>query len=218
MKTKFKQLLIAMSVLAVLVILPAAVKADPISFTLDDNHPVAAGGSVTFFGTLSNCGPPNTFLNGLSFSFASGAPGSITFDDSAFFALPPVLIPGSSTGLVAFFDAVVSALVPPGVYFGSVSVLGGDTPMLMTSSAPRTSPSPCYLVARTLFPNPPACCCLAVAWLAPQPSDDGNDARHKSPNSRIAPTWLTCGSFRQGNKGRGWWASAHQPLSIIYRV
>jgi hypothetical protein len=127
MKTNFKHLLIAMSVLAVLVLMPAAVKADPITFTLDDTHVVAAGSSVTFFGSLSNGGPPTTFLNGLSFSFASGAPGSITFDDTAFFALPPSLASGSSTGLAAFFDAVVSALVPPGVYVGTVSVLGGDT-------------------------------------------------------------------------------------------
>ena len=127
MKTKFKQLLIVMSVLAVLVVLPAAVKADPITFTLDDSHSVAAGSSVTFFGTLSNGGDPTVFLNGLSFSFASGAPGSITFNDAAFFALPASLTSGSSTGLVAFFDAVVSALVPPGVYVGTVSVLGGDT-------------------------------------------------------------------------------------------
>ena len=126
MQTKFKQLLIVMSVLAVLVILPAAVKADPVTFTLDDTHSVAAGSSVTFFGTLSNGGPPTTFLNGISFSFASGAPGSITFNDTAFFALPASLTSGSSTGLVAFFDAVVSALVPPGVYSGTVSILGGD--------------------------------------------------------------------------------------------
>jgi hypothetical protein len=126
MKTKFKQLLIAMSALAVLAILPAAVKADPITFTLDDTHSVAAGSSVTFFGTLSNGGPPTTFLNGIDFTFASGAPGSITFNNAAFFALPASLTNGSSTGLVAFFNAVVSALVPPGVYVGTVSVVGGD--------------------------------------------------------------------------------------------
>jgi PEP-CTERM motif len=127
MKTKFQQLFIALSVLAVLTILPAAVKADPITFTLDDNHSVAAGSSVTFFGTLSNGGAPGRFINGLSFNFASGAPGSITVDDSAFFAnVPAFLGPATSTGLEAFFDVVVSALVPPGVYGGSVSVLGGD--------------------------------------------------------------------------------------------
>ncbi len=116
-----------MSVLAVLVVLPAAVKADPITFTLDDNHVVAQGSSVTFFGTLSNGGDPGRFINGLSFSFDSGAPGSISFDDSAFFTnVPAFLGSGASTGLVAFFDAVVSALVPPGVYSGSVTVLGGD--------------------------------------------------------------------------------------------
>jgi PEP-CTERM motif len=127
MNTKFKQLLFAMSVLAVLVILPAAVKADPITFTLDDTHSVAAGSSVTFFGTLSNGGSPTTFLNGLSFTFASGAPGSISFNDTAFFALPASLGPSTTTGLAAFFNAVVSSLVPAGVYSGSVSVLGGDT-------------------------------------------------------------------------------------------
>jgi PEP-CTERM motif len=125
MTTKFKQLLVSMSVLAVLVILPAAVKADPVTFTLDDTHSVAQGSSVTFFGTLSNGGPPTVFLNAISFSFASGAPGSITFNDAAFFALPASLTSGSSTGLAAFFDVVVSALVPPGVYTGTVSILGG---------------------------------------------------------------------------------------------
>jgi hypothetical protein len=127
MKTKFKQLLTVMSVLAVLVILPAAVKADPITFTLDDTHTVAAGSSVTFFGTLSNGGSPDRFLNSLSFSFAFGGPGSISFNDAAFFAnTPAVLNAGATTGLVAFFDAVVSGLVPPGVYTGTVSVLGGS--------------------------------------------------------------------------------------------
>ena len=126
MKTKFKQLLVAVAVLAALLVLPAAVKADPLTFTLDDTHSVAAGGSVTFFGTLSNGGPPTTFLNGISFSFASGAPGSITFNDATFFALPASLASGATTGLVAFFDVVASALVPPGFYVGTVTILGGD--------------------------------------------------------------------------------------------
>jgi hypothetical protein len=169
MKTKFKQLLFAMSVLAVLVILPAAVKADPITFTLDDTHSVAAGSSVTFFGTLSNGGPPTTFLNAISFSFASGAPGSISFNDTAFFALPASLTSGSSTGLAAFFDAVVSSLVPPVSTSALSQCWVETTPMLMTSSAPRSSQSPSPLRARTRFPNPPACCCWAVAWLAPPP-------------------------------------------------
>lgn len=129
MKTRFKQLLIVMSVLAVLVVLPAAVKADPITFTLDDNHDVPDGASpVTFFGSLSNLGLPGRFINGLAFSFDSGAPGTITFDDTAFFAnVPAFLDAGDSTGLVAFFDAFVSDFVTPGVYSGSVSVLGGDS-------------------------------------------------------------------------------------------
>lgn len=126
MKTKFKQLLIAMAVVAALAVLPAAVKADPITFTLDDTHIVAQGSSVTFFGTFSNGRDPGRFINGFSLSFAGGAPGSISFDDSAFFTnVPAFLGSGDTTGLVAFFDALVSSLVPPGVYVGSVSILGG---------------------------------------------------------------------------------------------
>lgn len=124
METKLTQLLLAVSVLAAFVIAPTAVRADPITFTLDDSQSVIVGSPVTFFGTLSNGGQPPRFINGLSFTFAPGAPGSITVNDSAFFAnVPAILAPNTTTGLVAFFDVTVSA---GGTYFGSVSVLGGD--------------------------------------------------------------------------------------------
>ncbi len=127
MKTKFQQLLIAASVIALLAIMPSAVEADPITFTLDDNRAVAPGGSVTFFGTLSNGGAPGRFINELSFTLAYGGPGTITFDASPFLLnVPAFLAANTTTGLVAFFDVIVSAGVPQGTYLGSVSVLGGD--------------------------------------------------------------------------------------------
>jgi hypothetical protein len=123
MKTKFKQLLIAMFTLAFLAILPAAVKADPITLTLDPTHSVAQGSSVTYFGSLSNGGAPGRFINAVSLTLPPG----LTFNDSAFFTnVPAFLGAGISTGVVSFFDISADLLIPPGNYVGSFSVLGGD--------------------------------------------------------------------------------------------
>ena len=123
MKTKFKQLLIAMFTLAFLAILPAAVKADPITLTLDPTHSVAQGSSVTYSGSLSNGGLPGRFINAVSLTLPPG----ITFNDSAFFTnVPAFLGSGATTGVVSFFDVFADLLIPPGNYIGSFSVLGGD--------------------------------------------------------------------------------------------
>jgi len=124
MKTKFKQLLIAMTVLAVLVMLPAAVQADPITLTLDITHTVAQGGSVTYNGTLSNGGTPARFINNVSLTF--GGPASVTFDVSAFFSTVPAELNPGQTVTGAFFTAMAGILTTPGTYIGSFSVLGGD--------------------------------------------------------------------------------------------
>ena len=124
MKTKFNQLLIAMFTLAFLAILPAAVKADPITLTLDPTHSVAQGSSVTYFGSLSNGGLPGRFINAVSLTYTG--PAGITFNDSAFFTnVPAFLGSGATTGVVSFFDVFADLLIPPGSYTGSFSVLGG---------------------------------------------------------------------------------------------
>jgi hypothetical protein len=129
MKTKFKQLLLVLSVLAVFVIAPAAVRADPIVVTLNPpSQTVVQGSSVTFQGTFSNAGEPERFVNSVSFSL-DGSPSGFTFDPSAFFAAVPQLVPpGFTTGAspVDFFDVFVDLAVTPGLYVGSFSVLGGD--------------------------------------------------------------------------------------------
>ncbi len=120
--------LFAIAVLAAFLTLPAVAKADPITLFLDPSHTVATGSSVTFMGSLTNGGVPARFINGVSFTMSYVGPGAITFDSSAFFAnVPAVLNPGQTTGLVAFFNAAASALVTPGTYMGSFSVLGGDS-------------------------------------------------------------------------------------------
>lgn len=129
MKTKFKQLLLAMSVLAVFVIAPAVVNADPIVMTLNPpSQTGAAGTTVTFQGMFSNGGAPGRFVNSVSFTI-SGNPGDFTFDATDFFnAVPQFVPPGFTTGAlpVDFFDVFISLAVAPGTYFGSFTVLGGD--------------------------------------------------------------------------------------------
>ena len=128
MNRQAKELTLALAALAVLLLLPAAVKADPIVITLDDARTVASGFTVTFQGTLANTGPGNRYVNAVGFSFSGGF-ADFTFDPSDFFAAVPQFFPtGSATpGFpvpVDFFDLIVSASVAPGTYTGSFSVLG----------------------------------------------------------------------------------------------
>src|SRR4030095_17166919 len=105
MNRKINQLTLAFTALAVLCLLPAAAKADPITLTLDDAHAVAAGGSVIFQGSLSNGGVPGRFINSVSFTLVYPGPaGDITFNPAAFFAAGPQFVnPGFSFGHVQFF-------------------------------------------------------------------------------------------------------------------
>lgn len=129
MNMKLKQLSLAILALAVLVLLPAAAKADPIVMTLDASHTVAAGGTATFQGTFSNGGTPDRYVNAVSFTFSGGF-ANFSFDPNDFFNAVPQFVPaGFSTGLspVDFFDIAVSASAAPGTYTGSFTVLGGAT-------------------------------------------------------------------------------------------
>lgn len=117
---KTRKHLFTLATLAVLLLLPAVAQADPITLFLDPSHSVATGGSVTYFGSLANGGAPGRFTNAVSITINYAGPGTISVDDSPFFAnVPAFLDDGDATGLVAFFDVSVSALVTPGVYSGS---------------------------------------------------------------------------------------------------
>lgn len=119
---KTKKTLLTIAALAVLFVLPVAVKADPVTLVLDANQGVAAGSSVTFFGSLSNAGAPARFLFDVSITFGDLG---LTADPSALFAAYPGAIPGAGP-LVAFFDVFADISVAPGVYFGSFTVLLAD--------------------------------------------------------------------------------------------
>jgi PEP-CTERM motif len=116
---KTRNTLVALVALAVLFMLPAAAQADPVTLVLDPSHVVSTGGSVTFFGSLTNTGAPARSV--LSVNINIGGPAGITWDPSPLFASYPGPIP-SSGGLVSFFDVFVDLTVAPGTYIGSFSV------------------------------------------------------------------------------------------------
>jgi PEP-CTERM motif len=119
---KTRKTLLTMAALAVLFVLPGAAKADPVTLLLDASRSVAAGGSVTFNGSLTNTGAPARFIFDLTLTF--GNPG-LTGDPTALFAAYPGAIPGAGP-LVAFFDVFADISVAPGTYYGSLVVLLSD--------------------------------------------------------------------------------------------
>ena len=108
--------LLAMAALAVFLLLPAAAQADPVTLVLDPTHNVAAGGSVTFFGSLTNGGAPPRSVSSASVNILG--PAGITWDVTAIF-LYPTPIDGS---VGAFFDVFADLTVPPGIYSGTFTV------------------------------------------------------------------------------------------------
>ena len=97
-----------------------AVKADPITLTMNNSATGQFGQTLTFQGLLSNLGAPTVFLNSLSFTAAAG----LTVNTAPFFALSGSLAPGQNTGTVSLFTVTVGAL-PIGSYLGSITILGG---------------------------------------------------------------------------------------------
>jgi hypothetical protein len=123
MKTKLKQLVFALSVLAVVALAPAIVKADPVLFALQDSVMVSAGGSATLTGSISNGGPPRVWLTSWTFTFSDPL---LSANDAALSSLPFFLDSMQSYGPAAFFDVVAAAGLAPGLYTGSISIFGGD--------------------------------------------------------------------------------------------
>jgi hypothetical protein len=126
MTRQAQQLLIAIVALAIFALIPAAIKADPVIVTGQGTVALLPGGSSGFNASVTNLGPPRVFLNSLAINFSG--PAGITFSDTPFFANTPAFLDsGQTTGVVSFFDVFVDISVPPGLYSGSFTVLGGDT-------------------------------------------------------------------------------------------
>jgi PEP-CTERM motif len=127
MKTKT---LVTLAALAVVMLLPAAVQADPlvISPATSFGSPalvVAGGVPVVFTGTLTNETSGTWFLGGSTFTFTG--PGTVTIDTSPYdLSYPLTLAPGAVFGPSAFFTAAAALGTPPGTYQGSFSVIITD--------------------------------------------------------------------------------------------
>lgn len=121
---KTRKLLVTLAVLAVVSFLPAAAKADPVTFVLDASQAVLSGGNVNFNGSLSNGGAPNRFIFDVSVTI-DGPAGAFTFDFAPLFAAYPGAIPAGGPSVV-IFNVMADGLLAPGTYNGSLTVLLSD--------------------------------------------------------------------------------------------
>jgi hypothetical protein len=118
---------VILPVMLALVVLPAVLRAD-LSFTLTPAvQSGAASNKVVFTGTLNNTSlTSNLFLNDVQISFTGAATNYLTADTNTFYAnVPGILLPGETyTDIV--FAVGIAASIPPGDYFGTVTILGGS--------------------------------------------------------------------------------------------
>jgi hypothetical protein len=137
----------------------AAARADDITVTFDQPSQTAvAGGTLEFFGTITNNTNQTIFLNSDSFNLEGT---SFTFEDqfgNVPFTLAPEGQAGDSSGDIEIFDVGVSnpLLDAPGTYLGTYDLLGGsaaDGQDVLTSesfsvniSNPVPEPSSIYLL------------------------------------------------------------------------
>ncbi len=124
MKTKSKQLLVLLSVLALMVITPAIAKADALvlvpATTPGAPATVIAGGSLSFTGTLLNNSVVRWNILGGSITLA-GFP-DLTFNTDPFNLTAPLFLDPGQNYTGGFFDILASLMTPAGDYAGSFFV------------------------------------------------------------------------------------------------
>jgi hypothetical protein len=141
----------------------AAAKADDLTITFDQpNQTVSAGGTLQFFGTITNDTDTTLFLNNDTLTLDGM---SFTLTDQFFNNVPFFLTPegqaGSSSGDIELFDVSVNnpLLDAAGVFSGAYTLIGGadggtDTAMdnlgtasfSVTTIAQTPEPSSLYLL------------------------------------------------------------------------
>lgn len=141
---KTRQLILSAFAVALLAILPAVAKADPVTLTLPPSVNVAAGSSVTVIGTIFNGGAPDFNISSWSINLSNAL---LTFDDTAFFSSPLVLGAGTGYGPAAFFDVIANASLAPGTYLGTFTVFDDIQNKSVTATfqinvAPAAVPEP----------------------------------------------------------------------------
>jgi len=123
---KTRNVLLLTIAMALLAVMPAGAKADPVTLTLNPTVGAAAGSNLTIFGTIANIGATAVFLNAIDVNLVSPPSAFFDVDLTIFFAfVPPVLGGGADTGSVPLFDIHVGAGAAPGTYTFSTTLLGG---------------------------------------------------------------------------------------------
>ena len=123
---KTRNLLLLTAALALLAVVPAAAQADPVTLTITPPGSVAAGSTLSIFGTIANGGAPTVFLNGIDANLVSPPSADFSFDLSPFFTFVPAsLAAGGNTGSVNLFDIIVGGGATPGIYTFSTTIFGG---------------------------------------------------------------------------------------------
>jgi hypothetical protein len=114
----------AIFILFLVTVMPFGAKADSTQLTLS---PVTgtAGEDVTVFGTITNTGTVEIFLNGETFSLGSSS--FLNGDVTDFFDNAPLSLSGeTNSGLIALFSFDIAPGTAPGVYTENLlQLLGG---------------------------------------------------------------------------------------------
>ena len=112
--------------LAVFVLAPQAVNADPLTFTIGNpSQSGSVGDTLTFLGTVFNTGLNSATavtINGSAYSFS--APAQLVLDDTAFFTNfdGQVIASGTGRGPLPIFTVVIGAGSAPGIYTGQYTI------------------------------------------------------------------------------------------------
>ena len=123
---KTKNLLLLTAALALLAVMPAAAQADPVTLVIAPPGSVAAGSTLSIFGTIANTGAPAVFLNGIAANLVSPPSPDFAIDLSPFFSFVPASLAASTnSGLVNLFDIIVGAGATPGTYTFTTTIFGG---------------------------------------------------------------------------------------------
>jgi hypothetical protein len=165
---RLKPLIILSSL--VMLLLAGSARAE-LSFVVTPSSQTGTGSNEIFFtGTLTNSSvTENLFLNDVQFVFDDAATNYLCADSNAFFANVPGVLQSSEIYTDVVFGVAISASTPPGIYTGTVTILGG--PDIFASSNLMSQTFEISLLSTTLGITTPSVTStgtnLVISWASP---------------------------------------------------